>query len=299
MKSVFCAWIKASRVASNAYIVFPLLLGAALYKQETGQVSYRFLAVTLLFSVAVQLFIVYSNDYADVETDRHNKTFTPFSGGSRVLVDGELSRRQLGTAALVALAVCMSVGLLLVFLGRSGGPVFAAISILLMWAYSYRPIRLSYRGGGELLQMAGVGGLLPLFGYYIQAGSIGLFPWGYLAVLLPLNLACAVSTTLPDEPSDRLGHKQTFSVMAGISKAKLLVVLLYVSALLIYAAANWDLLAPCRLVAVVTVPVLAAAGMMYFGMRAVPGERAMLFFVFFSIMFTVFFTAGMALVAVL
>jgi 1,4-dihydroxy-2-naphthoate polyprenyltransferase len=293
VRSAFKAWIKASRLPSNAYIVFPLLLGAALHKMETGCVSYPLLAVTLVFSAAIQLFIVYANDYADEEIDRLNNTYTPFSGGSRVLVDGELSRRQLGIAALAALTVCMTVGALLVYYGRPAGPVFTAGAIFLLWVYSYRPIRLSYRGGGELLQMAGVGFLLPLFGYYIQSGSISLFPWWILAVLLPVNLACAVSTTLPDEPSDRLGGKRTFSAVAGIGSAKLLAIILYIAALLLYVSMCADRLSTLRLIGVMTMPSLAVLGLLRFRSRAMPGNREMLFFVFFSILLTVTLTMGM------
>lgn len=290
----WAAWIKASRLPSNAYILFPLLLGAALHKMQSGSVSYQLIAVTVAFGAAVQLYIVYANDYADYEIDKLNKTFTPFSGGSRVLVDGELSRRQIGSAALTALAVCLMTGLLLVYLDRPAGPVFAVLSLLLLWAYSYGPVKLSYRGGGELLQMAGVGLILPVFGYYIQAGGVALFPSEYLAVLLPLNLACAVSTTLPDEPSDRLGCKRTFSVLAGLENAKLLVILLYIAALLLYIITVGKYLPYTRQISVTGLPVLAALGMVRFRARAFPGNKAMLFFVICSILFTVSFTAGMA-----
>jgi 1,4-dihydroxy-2-naphthoate octaprenyltransferase len=288
------AWIKASRLPSNAYILFPLLLGAALYKMQTGILSYQLVVVSVVFGVAIHLYIVYANDYADYEIDKLNKTFTPFSGGSRVLVDGELSRRQIGAAALAALGVCLLTGLLLVYLDRPAGPVFTALSLLLLWAYSYPPVKLSYRGGGELLQMGGVGLLLPVFGYYIQSGGIALFPSSYLAVLLPLNLACAVSTTLPDEPSDRLGCKRTFSVLTGLENAKLLVILLYIAALLFYIMDAGKYLSQTRQISVTGLPFLAALGMVRFRAQALPGNRAMLYFVVCSILLTVSFTAGIA-----
>jgi 1,4-dihydroxy-2-naphthoate octaprenyltransferase len=82
-------------------------------------------------------------------------------------------------------------------------------------AYSFPPLRLSYRGGGELLQGLGCGVVLPLVGYYLQAGTLGSFP---LAVLFPSFLLAAagnVTTALPDHPADRAADKRTYPVRLG------------------------------------------------------------------------------------
>ena len=39
-------------------------------------------------------------------------------------------------------------------------------------AYTLPPLRLNYRGGGELLEMLGVGLALPLYNVYLQAGAM-------------------------------------------------------------------------------------------------------------------------------
>ena len=92
-------------------------------------------------------------DVADEDADRANDVPTPFSGGSRVLVEGKISTAALRRAswlavlALMALAAFMALGMdrPLLFPLWVGG-------IALLWAYSYAPLRLSYRGYGELAQ---------------------------------------------------------------------------------------------------------------------------------------------------
>lgn len=215
------AWLQASRLPSQSYIALPLLLGQLVAVRLTGRsLDVATLLGVQLFGVLDQLFIVYANDWADQETDRRNRTATLFSGGSRVLVDGRLSPRAIGTAALVC-----AVGLVAVSVGLAvtrGAPLLvplALAALALLWAYSYPPLRLSYRGGGEVLQMVGVSGVLPLYGYLAQGGDPGRFPWWLVACLLPTHLACAIATALPDEPSDRESRKLTLPARVGGERA--------------------------------------------------------------------------------
>jgi 1,4-dihydroxy-2-naphthoate octaprenyltransferase len=211
------AWVQASRLPSQLYLALPLLLGQAAAVHVHGRgLSLPVLLAVQLFGVLDQLYIVYSNDLADEETDRRNATATPFSGGSRVLVEGRLTRAALRRAALGC------AGGLLVLSGAlawaRGAPLLvplALLALLLLWAYSHPPLRLSYRGGGELLQMAGVAGVLPLYGFLAQGGALTDFPWALLLPLLPTHLACAIATALPDAPSDAASGKRTWAVRAG------------------------------------------------------------------------------------
>jgi 1,4-dihydroxy-2-naphthoate octaprenyltransferase len=167
-----------------------------------------------LFGLFDQLFIVFSNDYFDQDTDARNANFNIFTGGSRVLVDGEIQPGAMKLAFLVMAALTLLCTVPLVFLSDAVfAPLFAIVGLLLMVMYSFPPVRLSYRGGGELLQALGVGLVLPTFGYYAQAGNLQVFPFELLWIFLPTQLACALSTTLPDYKSDRESKKRTLSVL--------------------------------------------------------------------------------------
>jgi 1,4-dihydroxy-2-naphthoate octaprenyltransferase len=288
-------WIQASRLASQGYIFFPLLLGQALWFCRSGHLNWPMAGLTWLFGLVIQLFIVYANDVADAAIDRLNSTFTPFSGGSRVLADGKLTVSDLKTGVAVTVGLCLVIGGVLLLQGRPLAPGLILTALALLWLYSFPPVRLSYRGGGEFLQMIGVGLVLPLFGFYLQAGTFAGFPIRYLAVLLPLQLACAFSTTLPDEPSDRAGGKKTISVLFGIHRARQVVVALHIAAPLILAGVMLPESAFASLLRVVAVSIPAVAGMLACMPRATPGNRAMLGFVTFSILATLGLTAAMAI----
>jgi len=288
------SWIQASRPASQAYIFFPLLLGQAFWVRQGHGLHWPFVVLTWFFGLAIQLYIVYANDCMDFDVDRLNVTYTPFSGGSRVLVEEKISRRALAVGAWVTVSANLALALFFYLSGRPLAMPFILIALLLLWLYSFPPVRLSFLGGGELLQMIGVGLVLPLFGYYIQAGILTSFPVRFFAPFLPLQLACAFSTTLPDEPSDRAGGKKTVSVLLGLNKSKLLVLFLHASAILLYGLCIARFNPPKTALPVLVIPVASWSAMLYFSRQAQPGTRAMFFFVFFSILATVGFTAAMA-----
>jgi 1,4-dihydroxy-2-naphthoate polyprenyltransferase len=215
-------WIQASRLPSQLYIFLPLVLGQSIgYKDSEWNIQ-NFILLTL-YGIFLQLFIIYANDYADQETDSINETYTIFSGGSRVLVEGKINPTHIRVASYVMALLSLSISLSLAIQGLFLSPLFWFCGILLLWMYSYPPFKLSYRGGGELLQTLGLGIVLPLYGYYIAFGSILSFPWEIIAILIPTQIACAITTSLPDQDSDRISRKKTFSVLYGNNYAKFII----------------------------------------------------------------------------
>lgn len=209
------AWIQAARPLAQINIALPLLLGQALAFAALGRFSVGLMYCAGVFGTLVQLVIVFVNDFADRETDARNTTFSRFSGGSRVLPEGRIAPASLRRAALVMLAL---LGLFcggLAFAGRPWAPMFALATALLVWAYNHPPLRLAYRGHGELVQGIGVGVVLPLAGYYLQAGTLAGFSWQALVPLLFLGYTGNILTALPDAPSDRASGKRSYPVRRG------------------------------------------------------------------------------------
>ncbi len=292
--SVIRPWIRASRMPSQMYIFFPLLLGQALAYSQTRGLNWLIFGLAHLYGLLIQLYIVYANDLADIDTDSNNRTFTPFSGGSRVLVTGAISLNAMKKGTWLMVALNLLLGLVFgVFFQRPVAPVFVVGSLLLLWSYSYPPIRQSYRGGGEILQMLGVAGLLPLFGFYLQRGSIATFPWILIVVLLPIHLGCAIATSLPDYPSDKLAGKRTATVLLGVFRAKVLVMLLnWLSIGLLMA--NPYMAVGCR-VRIALVPVIGNLVLLSLLQRADPGTKHLFYFVLFAILSIITLVAGLSL----
>ncbi|MCB9623445.1 MAG: prenyltransferase [Sandaracinus sp.] len=212
------AWVQAARPLAQANLAAPLLLGQALAYASTGRFEPRWLLALGLWGVLDQLFIVFANDVADAEHDKPEAR-TLFSGGSGVIGEGKIERRALARAALIAYAALGLLSLGLAIFASPWALAAWALAGALLHAYSFPPLRRSYRGQGELLQGLGIGGVLPLLGYAVQAGTLEAFPWVSLAPTVLLGIAGNVATALPDHAADRRALKRTWPVRFGVVRA--------------------------------------------------------------------------------
>jgi 1,4-dihydroxy-2-naphthoate octaprenyltransferase len=290
---MLAAWVKAARIQSQLYIFLPLLFGQAYAIILGTEVNYSILYQIIFWGVFIQLYIVFANDYADIEADRINTTYTIFSGGSRVLVDGDLPQSSLkhGAIMMASLTMLSAFGLALYYHRWWAIPI-SFIALLLLWLYSYNPVKLSYRGGGELLQMVGVGLVLPFFGFYCQTGTIARFPWHLLISILPMQLACAMATSLPDEPSDRHAGKKTASVLFGIFRTNLLIIGLNIISVLTLSFTGGILISDYRYLIIIIGPIISIIMQMPL-IRSKPGTKELARFVFLAVFTTLYFMASM------
>jgi 1,4-dihydroxy-2-naphthoate polyprenyltransferase len=161
---------------------------------------------------------VFSNERFDFDSDRRNQHYGPFNGGSRVLVDGLLTTQALTRGIIVTLAVAFTIGGLLLIRADGGLALPMAMAVLAVLALGYTtpPLKLAWRGLGELDVAATHGPGVVLIGYLLLGGaSHDAFPW---LVSLPLFLAVLPSITLsgiPDLQADRLAGKRTVAVRLG------------------------------------------------------------------------------------
>lgn len=210
------AWLQAARPLAQVNLLVPLFLGQAMAFAATGGFSFPTFYGIYVWSTALLLLIVFSNDYADREGDALNRTYNEFSGGSRVLPEGRLRPEELRGASWVALAALASgSSFLALWAGRPWALLFAVVAAGLVWAYNFAPLRLSYRGHGEALQGLGTGVVLPLFGFYMQTGTIEGFPPLALVPMFLLGVVGNIATALPDTPADAAVGKRTYPVRRG------------------------------------------------------------------------------------
>jgi 1,4-dihydroxy-2-naphthoate octaprenyltransferase len=211
------SWVQASRPLAHVNVAVPLLLGQVAAWHVTARFSWSWFAAACLWGVLDHLFMIFSNDFADREADSMNRTI--LSGGSGVIAEGRLTSSQVKRAAQGAVILLIVYSCMLAVAGRGWTPVYGLAAILLMWLYSFPPLRLSYRGGGELLQGIGVGIGLPSLGYYLQ--TEGLFAPGWVIWPAALLGVCSnVLTALPDVEDDARAGKRTWPVRLGIRSAR-------------------------------------------------------------------------------
>lgn len=228
-------WWFALKPASWPKLIVPSILGQALGISATGGVSPGGILFGAAFTLCDLGMIVLLNDWGDREVDAIKRRMFPDGCSPKTIPDGILPEKSVllaGLAAGVALVlVSIAAGVILELPGLGAlGLVAAGIFA----AYTFPPIALNYRGGGELLEMIGVGGVLPLIHYRLQGGALDHPLLGLLAGALLLSLSSALASGLSDEESDRAGGKRTFTTAFGNG-----VVRRWAEALLILGAAGW------------------------------------------------------------
>jgi len=211
------AWIQASRPLAQINIAVPLVLGQVAAWHVTGRFAWPWLAAAVVWGLLDHLFVVFANDFADHEADSGRRTL--LSGGSGVIPDGKLTPQELKHAARSAASLLLLYSCGLAFAGRPLTPLYGLAALFLMWLYSFDPVRLSYRGGGELLQGIGVGVGLPSLGYYLQT-EIVFAPGWVMGPAALLGVCSNVLTALPDVEDDAAAQKQTWPVRYGMPSAR-------------------------------------------------------------------------------
>lgn len=222
MKTSLAVWLRALRLKFYPMSWVAYAVGALLAAGTPALGSLPFWS-GLAFLFFLEVATVLSNEYVDFASDRVNRHASAFSGGSRVLVDGALSFRQLGVGIVVALA--LSVVCALAVLATTRGTLAASallvtVLTLLAVGYTVPPLKLSYRTLGEL-DVGITNSIGVMMCGYVFAGGHWADPLPWL-LSLPLGLAFLPSITLsavPDHDADRQAGKRSIAVRFGIRGA--------------------------------------------------------------------------------
>jgi 1,4-dihydroxy-2-naphthoate octaprenyltransferase/chlorophyll synthase len=210
-------WAYALKPASWPKLLVPALLGQAVGYAQAGRFSPPGALAGALFTALDLTFIVLLNDWGDREVDALKRRLFPEGCSPKTIPDGILPARHLLAGGLAAGAGLFAVALAAERgLGRPGLAAAAALTLALFASYTFPPLALNYRGGGEALEMVGVGLVLPWVNAYAQ-GGVALGPlWLALAPgSALLALASALASGLSDEVSDRRGGKTTMATRFG------------------------------------------------------------------------------------
>jgi 1,4-dihydroxy-2-naphthoate octaprenyltransferase len=182
----------------------------------------------------------YSNDYFDVEVDKHVEQ-KKFFAGSTILVNHP-KLRPISKSISVSLLVCTNVLAAAIFLFL-GAPIEILIVILgaslAGWFYSAPPLRLTSRGLGEVAVACVTGFAIPGLGYLSVRGQFDpLFV--YLAVPFVIyGLMLSLSLEAPDAEIDRKGGKRNLIVRNGTRNVFLLILALTAASTLTFLVYSW------------------------------------------------------------
>lgn len=213
--------IRALRLPFLTGSLFPVAVATALAYWTQRSWHPGLFLLTVLGVGALHLGANLLNDYYDsFGSDPRNIYFTPFSGGSRVIQNQEMSAAAVRNLAFFFLGLSAVCGLALIYLGRPWVAFLGVMGLAAGYFYSAAPMQLMSTGWGELTIFVAFGPPLHWGAYYVQTGSLS--PLG-LAVGLPLGFLIAAILWInefPDLEADAAAAKRQLVVRLGLARAR-------------------------------------------------------------------------------
>ena len=214
-------WMRAVRAPFFQAVIVPVLVGTVAAWYYTGQFHGGYLLAALFGAVFINAGTNLTNDYYDHRSgaDELNREYTRFSGGSRVIQQGLLSPEAVIRAAVIFFVLAALIGLYLAYKRGPGLLLIGIAGIASGYFYTASPVRIGYRGWGEVITGIDCGPLVVLGAYYVQARS---FDIRALLVSIPVGLlimAILWVNQFADLRADRAAGKATLVVRMGPEKA--------------------------------------------------------------------------------
>jgi 1,4-dihydroxy-2-naphthoate octaprenyltransferase len=173
-------------------------------------------------------------DQAVAERDR-----SPFSGGKRVLVDGLLSRAQAWGIALFGYTLAIAAGLAIVTWREPRTLWLGLAGVALAYFYHAPPLRLAYRGLGELAVALAYGPLVTLGTFLVQTAHWDSSLAVQACALGLLIAAFLIANEIPDYHADRVGGKWNLVARLGRAGGARLFTLIAVLAWMLTIGLAW------------------------------------------------------------
>ncbi len=131
--------------------IIPVIIGTA-YAILEGKFIFVPFLITILGVGALHLGANLLNDYYDARgSDPINVRMTPFSGGSRVIQNGEIAPPIILVMSILFFALSLITAIWLTYIGRPLVLIIGVLGLLAGWSYSSPPLQFMSRGWGEVV----------------------------------------------------------------------------------------------------------------------------------------------------
>ncbi len=244
--------------------LIPLLLGIIIGWDESGSFNWLYI---VLAAVSLSLLHAGTNlidDYYDYKSGAASamEETTPFSGGSRVLPDNLIEPKKILYAALIDFFLGSLVGLYLNNLLKGNIVlIFGLLGVFGGFFYTADPIKLGYRGFGELTVGLTHGPLVVLGGYYLQTQKLS---WPAFWASLPVGILVILILMINEFPSAKAYktvNRRNLVVIWGKERClKLYMFLLFLTYLLIVSGVVFKIMPRYTLIALLTLPLALRLG---------------------------------------
>jgi 1,4-dihydroxy-2-naphthoate octaprenyltransferase len=204
----------ATRPAFLTITLIGCLLGLASASHAGISLHADLAVVTVLFALVAHAGVNVVNDYYDAlngTDDLNTGRIFPFTGGSRFIQNGVLTRQVTGLFGFALLATVIPAGLWLVSHSAPGLLLIGMAGLFIGWAYSAEPLKLNSRGLGELCVAAGFA-LIVIGADFVQRTGFAPLP---LVAAMPYALlvtAILYINQFPDRAADAAAGKRHWVV---------------------------------------------------------------------------------------
>jgi 1,4-dihydroxy-2-naphthoate octaprenyltransferase len=205
--------------------VLPVLVGTAWAGAAHHAFDGLWFALSLIATVLAHAATNVYNDFGDdvIGTDRVNVLrIYPYTGGSRFIQNGVMSREAMLRLAYGLGAAALAAGLCLAYLRGLGVVLLGLLGLALGYFYSKPGVQLSGRGSGELACAAGLGALPVAGSVWLQSGVVDVGAW-LLAVIVSVWVGLILLINeVPDAQADASAGKRTLAVRLGTGGTRIL-----------------------------------------------------------------------------
>jgi 1,4-dihydroxy-2-naphthoate octaprenyltransferase len=254
------AWGRASQAVLFEAAMIPAVVGTAAGIGSGSPFNALYFALILVSLVAIQAGANLLKGYYEAQ----DRSVPPSSAGSWIAFDSGAAvglatdPRNVLRVAWACLVLGIGSGLALVAITRSLPLlVFGVAGFALAWSYSSPPLKLSYRGVGELSTFLAFGPVMTV-GATVAFGENGLVESLLGSIILGfLAASISFSRYFPNEVEDRAKGKRTPVTLLGTQRATSLLVALWWSPICI--GLLWYSQDPRLLASLLPLPCLLAA----------------------------------------
>jgi 1,4-dihydroxy-2-naphthoate octaprenyltransferase len=226
-----------------------VFLGTALAWWQNKEFSLGLFLLTLIGACFLHIACNVANDYFDFKSgsDAANKNaLIPFSGGSRMILDGYVNPGEALAVSLVFAGFGAVIGIYLNAVTRGNAILFIGVAALFfIFGYNGFPLRLVDKGLGELAIFLAWGPLMVLGAYYVQVETFSL--WPFIA-----SFTSGIMTTLvllinefADRDADFSSGRKTWVILFGYKKSLVIYLFLALTCYVIVLSGllfgNWPL----------------------------------------------------------
>jgi 1,4-dihydroxy-2-naphthoate octaprenyltransferase len=215
-------YVVATRPAFLSVTLFACLIGLATARAAGVRINATSATVNILFALVAHAGINVLNDYYDAlngTDDLNTERIFPFTGGSRFIQNGVLTRRETAAYGALLLFTVIAAGLWLTAISAPGLIWIGAAGLFIGWTYSAPPLKLNSRGWGELCVWSGFA-LVAIGTDFVQRGHLSLAPLVAVTSYALLVTNVLYINQFPDRKADEAAGKNHWVVRLGSRRAR-------------------------------------------------------------------------------